>query len=531
MRHLIRPVGLAAALFLTPAAAFAQSITTEPLTPVPIGNPWLLLAFGTLLIGGLGWMLRHQPLTRRGAGFAAVAIAAGLGAVLVLDAQATLTFSDPAGETLSIPITPETTGDDVDGWEPADFTNTSGIDLLITAIDAPDVNECFPGGLDGELTPGASGASPHPACAVNDTLANGATCRVDVETICRAAAAGELATLSSIAPASGAGSGGTGVTLTGTNLTGATGVTFDGAGATNVTVVNDTTVTADTPAHSAGAVDVVVLTPLGSATLAGGYTYVAPTLTGISPSAGAASGGVGVTLTGTNLTGATSITFDGVAATSVNVVNSTTVTAVTPAHAAGVVNVVIATPLGGATLTNGFTYATTAIGQSAFGGIIAALNGGLNNLIATVADSGAQFWGGTGTAIGAGAQSNTDGASNTAAIVAALGNNGGIPYAAQVCSDYEVDSQGNTPCQAGNACYNDWFLPAGNNLTATGQLNAMYTNRVAIGGFGAAAYLSSTEDSGAPTIRAWSQSFSTGAQSNGFKALGGRVRCVRAFTP
>jgi fructose/tagatose bisphosphate aldolase len=79
------------------------------------------------------------------------------------------------------------------------------------------------------------------------------------------------------------------------------------------------------------------------------------------------------------LTGATGVTFGGSAATSVNVVNSTTVTAVTPAHAAGAVDVVITTPSGSATDTNGYTYLTTAVGQSAYGGKIACLNGSLNN--------------------------------------------------------------------------------------------------------------------------------------------------------
>lgn len=72
------------------------------------------------------------------------------------------------------------------------------------------------------------------------------------------------------------------------------------------------------------------------------------TLTNISPNSGAASGGTSVTLTGTGLTGATGISFGGVAATGVNVANSTKVFAVTPAHAAGVVDVVITTPAGGA---------------------------------------------------------------------------------------------------------------------------------------------------------------------------------------
>ncbi len=255
------------------------------------------------------------------------------------------------------------------------------------------------------------------------------------------------------------------------------------------------------------------------------------TLDAMNPSSGAGAGGVGVTLTGTDLTGATGVTFGGVAATSVNVVNSTTVTLVTPAHAAGAVDVVITTPDGSATLTNGYTYLATAVGQSAYGGAIACLNGGLNNLIAATADNGTNIqWGGNGIAIGAGAQSNTDGASNTAAIVSALGNNGGTPYSAKLCNDYEVDSQGNTPCEAGNTCYNDWFLPAGNNTGVSGQLNCLYTNRVAIGGFGAL-YYSSTESSGNPTSDTWTQFFPNGGEFTVTKNVGYSARCVRAFTP
>lgn len=255
------------------------------------------------------------------------------------------------------------------------------------------------------------------------------------------------------------------------------------------------------------------------------------TLTAINPTSGTASGGTGFTLTGTGLTGATSVTFDGIAATSVTVVNSTTVTGVTPAHTAGAVDVVINTPAGGATLANGYTYVATAVGQPAFGGTIACLNTD-NNLIAATADNSTAIeWGGFGTAIGAGAQSDTDGASNTTAIVTALGNNGGTPYAAQLCNDFEVDSQGNTPCQAGNTCYDDWFLPAGNNLTPEGQLNCLFTNRVAIGSFAGVVYWSSTEFSGGPTGDAWLQFFDDGFQLDGGKDFDLRVRCVRAFTP
>lgn len=249
------------------------------------------------------------------------------------------------------------------------------------------------------------------------------------------------------------------------------------------------------------------------------------TIDTVSPSSGPASGGTGITITGSGFTGATSLTFGGTAATSLNVVNSTTVTAVTPAQAPGAVDVVMTTSSGSATKTNGFTYVTTAVGQSAYGGTIACLNGGLNNLIAATADnSTGKSWGGSGTTTGA--TSTTDGATNTATIVTVLG--AGTTYAAGLCRNYEVDSQGNTPCESGNTCYNDWFLPAGDNTTSTGQLNCLYTNKTAIGGFASAAYWSATE---ASSSFAWSQSFIVGGQSQGGKNSTDHVRCVRAFTP
>ena len=257
------------------------------------------------------------------------------------------------------------------------------------------------------------------------------------------------------------------------------------------------------------------------------------TLSGISPVLGSASCGAGFTLTGTGLTGATAVSFGGTAATSINVVNSTTVTGVTPAHVVGVVDVVINTPAGGATLANGFTYVATSVGQAAYGGTVACLNGGLNNLIAATADNSAAIeWGGLNTAIGASVQSNTDGATNTQNIVAALGNNGGTPYAAQLCSDYNVDSQGNSPCQAGNTCYNDWFLPAGNNSTVSGQLYCLYTNRVAIGGFNTLQnYWSSTETTAFPAFDSFIVSLFDGSSASTGKNGNLPVRCVRAFTP
>ena len=88
--------------------------------------------------------------------------------------------------------------------------------------------------------------------------------------------------VTSISPTSGPTKGGTVVTISGENfLTGAT-VTIGGTPATNVTVVNPTTITATTPPGTAGTANVVVINPgctgepICSATLANAFTYVAP---------------------------------------------------------------------------------------------------------------------------------------------------------------------------------------------------------------------------------------------------------------
>lgn len=80
----------------------------------------------------------------------------------------------------------------------------------------------------------------------------------------------------------------------------------------------------------------------------------------IAPNKGPAAGGTPVTLTGNNFPTDAKIFFDGIAATNVVVVNSTQITAVTPAHALGAVDVTltgtgipILTPV---TATAGFTY-------------------------------------------------------------------------------------------------------------------------------------------------------------------------------
>ncbi len=86
-------------------------------------------------------------------------------------------------------------------------------------------------------------------------------------------------TVSAVSPTSGPVTGGTSVTITGTNFTGATAVKIGANNAINVTIVNATTITASTPAGSAGTVDITVTSAGGTSATGGSdhFTY-APTI-------------------------------------------------------------------------------------------------------------------------------------------------------------------------------------------------------------------------------------------------------------
>ncbi|WP_405584205.1 beta strand repeat-containing protein [Streptomyces sp. NBC_01190] len=158
-------------------------------------------------------------------------------------------------------------------------------------------------------------------------------------------------TLTSATPTSGPTAGGNTVTLTGTNLLTVTAVNFGVTPAT-FTIVSNTQINAVAPAGSAGTSPITVVT-VGGTSNAIPYTYVAgPVLTSLIPNQGAAAGGTIVTLTGTNLTGATAVLFGGVPAP-FTAVSDTQLVATAPAGAAGPVTVTVVTPGG---TTGGLTF-------------------------------------------------------------------------------------------------------------------------------------------------------------------------------
>ena len=84
----------------------------------------------------------------------------------------------------------------------------------------------------------------------------------------------ENPTITTVSPDSGPTSGGTAVTITGTNFTETDSVTFDSVAAP-FSVINATTLSAVTPPGTAGTADVAVTNPAGSATAVDAFTYVA----------------------------------------------------------------------------------------------------------------------------------------------------------------------------------------------------------------------------------------------------------------
>jgi hypothetical protein len=154
--------------------------------------------------------------------------------------------------------------------------------------------------------------------------------------------------------------GGTSITITGTNLAGAT-VTIDGKAATGV-VASASSISAKAPAGTAGAKNVLVKTVGGSVTKVGGFTYVpVPTIASVSPSSGPVGGGTAITIAGANLAGA-KVTIGGVAATIVTA-TAGSISAKTPAGTVGAKNVVVTTVGGVATKLNGFTYTSSFTGD------------------------------------------------------------------------------------------------------------------------------------------------------------------------
>jgi hypothetical protein len=167
----------------------------------------------------------------------------------------------------------------------------------------------------------------------------------------------DSAVLASLSPGFGPTSGGTEVTLRGYGFDAAGLQISFGTSAATIVEKGPTYAVVQTPAASVGTVDVVMSDAGGELDrLASAYEYREDIwVDSVSPAEGPAAGGTEVTITGTGFSDVERVKFGGIAA-GFSVVSDTEITATTPAHGAGRVDVVIERDGLEARLNDGFLF-------------------------------------------------------------------------------------------------------------------------------------------------------------------------------
>lgn len=183
--------------------------------------------------------------------------------------------------------------------------------------------------------------------------------------------------------------GGTAVTIFGTQLAGAIAVDFGGTPANIVSNLNNEIMVTTGARMTPGAVQVSITYPGGLViTSTDLFTYFEPggepVLATLNPTEGSTLGGDSVTITGANLDNllaVNGVTFDGINAPTVGAATFSQVVVTSPAHAAGPVDVVATNAVGASNaLTFTYTDDVTVTGVSpsngwAFGNVVVVING------------------------------------------------------------------------------------------------------------------------------------------------------------
>jgi hypothetical protein len=172
--------------------------------------------------------------------------------------------------------------------------------------------------------------------------------------------------VSSLGVSSGSTAGGTSLTITGSNFTGAYGIEFGDTLVTDFTLTSDTSITVSTPPHPAGVYDLRVVNANGESALSSTarFTYLsapAPVVSSLGTSSGGTAGGTVFTINGSDFGGLQDVLFGSVEASSFALNGAGQITAVAPPQAAATVDVRVVTTAGesAAVSADHFTYSNS----------------------------------------------------------------------------------------------------------------------------------------------------------------------------
>ncbi|MGD0320646.1 MAG: fibronectin type III domain-containing protein [Acidimicrobiales bacterium] len=304
----------------------------------------------------------------------------GASTVWVVDGSQTGTLTNPSSSTVAFPtLTPSTSGDVYFGYGQCASDCGAGSTPGFTYGVTWDYNVVT---YDPNVTSAVSPTAPQSPANYSWSLAvllepSTSITVPDAPTGLGATAGNTTAALSWSAPSSNGGSAVTGYNVyegtspgaeagTPVNASLITGTTYTVTGLTNGTTYYFT-VEAVNPAGSSASSNEASATPA-----------LVPTVTGVSPSQGSNAGGTSVSITGTNFTGATAVTFGSVAAGGFTVNSDTSITATSPAEPNGQVDVTVTGTAGTSVTSPADQFTFVAPGTiSAVGGFVMGYGTGL----------------------------------------------------------------------------------------------------------------------------------------------------------
>lgn len=351
---------------LLAACAGSPEKSPPPALPPPVllsvSPPQLDLGGGAVVIGGTGF---QDGATVSVGGTPATGVTYVSGTQLLVGAparasgSADVVVANPDGQqaTLVAGLTyappPAAPPPALTSLAPTGATTAGGVEVTILGADLSPLATATFGGLPAERLSGTSTAlvvrvPAHGAGTVDVVVANPDGQSATLATAFTFSAPQQAAPVAQgLSPASGPASGGTVVTITGTDFS-APQVSFGGT-TVAATSSSATSITVTAPVHAPGTVDVVVRNGDGQAsTLAAAFSFTGgpppPAIAGVSPSSGSTAGGGLTTLTGSGFVSGSTVTFGGTAVPLAVPATATSLAVYAPAHAAGPVDVTVTNP-------------------------------------------------------------------------------------------------------------------------------------------------------------------------------------------